>query len=94
MTMSDQKPQYLGTLPDHGRFAYSAITQRKNYRWPNGSGLAVYLALNIEHFAFGQGMGAAIGPLSPQPDVLNYSWPGCVSAIKHALCGAHQHRPL
>jgi allantoinase len=74
MTMSDQKPQYLGTLPDHGRFAYSAITQRKNYRWPNGSGLAVYLALNIEHFAFGQGMGAAIGPLSPQPDVLNYSW--------------------
>jgi allantoinase len=73
-TMSDQKPQYLGTLPDHGRFPYSGISQRKNYRWPNGSGLAVYLALNIEHFAFGQGMGAAIGPLSPQPDVLNYSW--------------------
>lgn len=72
--MSDQKPQYLGTLPDHGRFPYSAITQRKNYRWPNGSGLAVYLALNIEHFAFGQGMGSSIGPLSPQPDVLNYSW--------------------
>ena len=72
--MSDQKPQYLGSLPDHGRFPYSAITQRQNYRWPNGSGLAVYLALNIEHFAFGQGMGAAIGPLSPQPDVLNYSW--------------------
>lgn len=72
--MSDQKPQYLGLLPDHGRFPYSAITQRQNYRWPNGSGLAVYLALNIEHFAFGQGMGAAIGPQSPQPDVLNYSW--------------------
>ncbi|NBO89642.1 MAG: hypothetical protein EBU77_08285 [Betaproteobacteria bacterium] len=72
--MSDQQPHYLGLLPDHGRFPYSAITQRETYRWPNGSGLAVYLALNIEHFAFGQGMGAAIGPLSPQPDVLNYSW--------------------
>jgi allantoinase len=72
--MSDQKPQYLGTLPDHGRFPYSGISHRENYRWPNGSGLAVYLALNLEHFAFGQGMGAAIGPLSPQPDVLNYSW--------------------
>ena len=30
--------------------------------------------INIEHFAFGEGMGAGIGPGSPQPDVLNYSW--------------------
>ena len=33
-----------------------------------------YLAVNHEHFAFGEGMGAMIGPASPQPDVLNYSW--------------------
>jgi allantoinase len=72
--MTDERPKYMDRLPDHGRFAYSAITQRPFYRWPDGSGLAVYLALNIEHFAFGQGMGAAIGPASPQPDVLNYSW--------------------
>ncbi len=65
---------YLGALPDHGRFAYSAITHRPTYRWPGGQGLAVYVALNHEHFAFGEGMGAAIGPASPQPDVLNYSW--------------------
>jgi peptidoglycan/xylan/chitin deacetylase (PgdA/CDA1 family) len=65
---------YLGTLPDHGRFAYSAIHQRPAYRWPGGQGLAVYVALNHEHFAFGEGLGAAIGPSSPQPDVLNYSW--------------------
>lgn len=65
---------YLGALPHHDRFAYSAITQRTPYRWPNGAGLAVYLGFNIEHFAFGEGMGACIGPASPQPDVLNFSW--------------------
>jgi len=65
---------YSGTLPTHGRFDYQAISQRAPYRWPNGAGLAVYLGFNIEHFAFGEGLGAAIGPASPQPDVLNYSW--------------------
>jgi peptidoglycan/xylan/chitin deacetylase (PgdA/CDA1 family) len=34
----------------------------------------VYIGFNIEHFAFGEGLGAGIGPVSPQPDVLNYSW--------------------
>ena len=66
--------QYTGLLPTHGRFDYLPITRRPRYRWPNGAGLAVYLGFNIEHFAFGEGMGAAIGPASPQPDVLNYSW--------------------
>ncbi|MBP6850667.1 MAG: polysaccharide deacetylase family protein [Rhodoferax sp.] len=65
---------YTTGLPTHGRFAYQAIHQRSHYRWPGGAGLAVYLGFNIEHFAFGEGMGAAIGPASPQPDVLNYSW--------------------
>jgi allantoinase len=65
---------YSGVLPGHGRFDYSPITQRKPYRWPGGAGLAVYLGFNIEHFAFGEGMGANLGPASPQPDVLNYSW--------------------
>jgi allantoinase len=65
---------YTGALPTHDRFVYQGIHNRKNYRWPNGAGLAVYLGFNIEHFAFGEGMGASIGPASPQPDVLNYSW--------------------
>ncbi len=65
---------YTGALPTHGRFDYAGIRGRAPYRWPNGAGLAVYLAFNIEHFAFGEGLGAAIGPASPQPDVLNYSW--------------------
>lgn len=65
---------YPGVLPTHGRFDYQGIRARKPYRWPNGAGLAVYLGFNMEHFAFGEGLGAGIGPASPQPDVLNYSW--------------------
>ena len=63
-----------GAVPGHGRFGYSAITQRADHAWPNGARLAVYLGFNIEHFAFGEGLGANLGPASPQPDVLNYSW--------------------
>lgn len=61
-------------LPDPGRFAYQAIHQRADYCWPNGARLAVYLGFNLEHFAFGEGLGACIGPASPQPDVLNHAW--------------------
>ena len=64
----------FGPLPGHGRFDYSAITRRRDYSWPGGARLAVYVGFNIEHFAFGEGLGAALGPVSPQPDVLNYSW--------------------
>ena len=66
--------QYLGPLPNHGRFGYRPITRRPHYAWPGGAGLAVYLGFNLEHFAFGEGLGAGIGPGSPQPDVLNFSW--------------------
>ena len=55
---------YLDALPDHGRFGYSAIGSRPRFRWPGGAGLAVYVAVNHEHFAFGEGLGAAIGPAS------------------------------
>jgi len=61
-------------LKAHGRYGYSAITRRPDYRWPEGRRLAVYLGFNLEHFAFGEGLGAALGPRTPEPDVLNYSW--------------------
>ena len=61
-------------LKTHGRYAYSAITGRPDYSWPGKKRLAVYLGFNIEHFDFGAGLGAALGPKSPEPDVLNYSW--------------------
>ena len=62
------------SIPDSARFTYSPVTGRKDYCWPNGARLAVYIGFNLEHFAYGEGLGACIGPASPQPDVLNYSW--------------------
>jgi hypothetical protein len=67
-------PRFRGALPHHGRFDYQPITRRRDWIWPNGSRLAVYLGFNLEHFAFGDGLGACLGPVSPPPDVLNYSW--------------------
>ncbi len=61
-------------LPTHGRYSYSAITQRPDYAWPEGKRLAVYIGLNLEHFAFGEGLGAELAPGGPQPDVLNFAW--------------------
>ena len=61
-------------LSDHGRYAYRAITARPDYSWPGGARLAVYIGLNLEHFAFGEGLGAELAPGGPQPDVLNYAW--------------------
>lgn len=61
-------------LPTHDRYDYTPITRRIRYAWPRGNGLALYLALNLEHFAFGEGLGAELAPGGPQPDVLNYAW--------------------
>ena len=61
-------------LRSHGRYEYSAITRRPAYSWPGRKRLAVYIGFNLEHFSFGEGLGAALGPRSPEPDVLNYSW--------------------
>lgn len=64
----------MKTLTTHGRYDYSAITDRPDYSWPGGKRLAVYIGLNLEHFAFGEGLGAELAPGGPQPDVLNYAW--------------------
>lgn len=64
----------MKTLRSHGRYPYWPITQAPPFRWPRGDGLAVYVALNLEHYAFGEGMLDELVPLGPQPDVLNFSW--------------------
>jgi len=70
--MSARTP--LPPLAHHRRFAYAPIHRRPHFSWPEGRGLAVYIGFNLEHFAFGEGLGARIGPPSSEPDVLNYSW--------------------
>ena len=61
-------------LRTHGRYGYAPLRGRADYDWPSGRRLAVYVALNLEHFAFGEGLGAELAPGGPQPDVLNYAW--------------------
>jgi allantoinase len=61
-------------MKSHDRFDYSAIHERAGYAWPEGKRLAVYIGLNLEHFSFGEGLGANLAPAQPQPDVLNYAW--------------------
>jgi peptidoglycan/xylan/chitin deacetylase (PgdA/CDA1 family) len=58
----------------HGRYPYSPINARPIYDWPGGKRLAVYFALNLEWFSFGEGLGAELASGGPQPDVLNYAW--------------------
>lgn len=61
-------------LAHHERYTYSPITNRPDFDWPDGRRLAVYLGMNLECFAFGEGLGAELAPGGPQPDVLNYAW--------------------
>lgn len=61
-------------LPTHGRYDYTPWRGRAAYAFPNGAKLAVYLGVNLEHFAFGEGLGAELAPGGPQPDILNFAW--------------------
>lgn len=61
-------------LRTHGRYAYSAIVDRPPYDWPNGTRLAVYIAVNLEQFPFGEGMGPELNPRQPEPDIPNFTW--------------------
>ncbi len=61
-------------LRRHDRYAYSPITARLPERWPGGKGLAVYIALNLEQYAWGEGLVEDLVPGIPAPDVLNNSW--------------------
>src|SRR5712691_7830551 len=61
-------------LPYHDRYAYSSIVDRPDYSWPDGKRLAVYLGLNIEHFAFGAGEGHLLTVPGVAPDARTFSW--------------------
>jgi peptidoglycan/xylan/chitin deacetylase (PgdA/CDA1 family) len=61
-------------LRQHGRFEPSALPERPAGSWPGGHRLAVYVALNLEQYAFGEGLVEDLVPGIPAPDVLNNSW--------------------
>src|SRR5262245_45836201 len=61
-------------LKTHDRYPFSPIRERKAWDWPGGKRLALYIAVNIEHFPFGEGMGVPLANAQPEPDVVNFSW--------------------
>jgi allantoinase len=61
-------------LPDHGRYQHSSINRRPRYEWPEGKRLAIYFALNIEHFAYGAGLGHSLSTELPWPNSRSYAW--------------------
>jgi allantoinase len=61
-------------LEHHQRFDYVPITERRDFSWPDGKRLAFYIALNVEHFTFGDGLGHTPTALAPAPDPRNFAW--------------------
>lgn len=61
-------------LRSHGRYEFSALPHRPGGTWPNGARLAFYVALNLEQYAFGEGLVEDLVPPLGQPDVMNFSW--------------------
>jgi allantoinase len=55
------------------RFAYSPITTRPAFTWPGGKKLALWLAVNIEHYEFLPPGNGGWPRLGTAPDVKNYS---------------------
>ena len=61
-------------LRAHARYDFSPITARKDWSWPGGARLAFYVAINVEQFPFGEGLGPELNPRLPEPDIPNHSW--------------------
>lgn len=56
------------------RYGFSSIGERRKFLWPGGKKVAVYIAINIEWFSFGEGKGATIVPSASHDAVVNYAW--------------------
>ncbi|MEV4603275.1 polysaccharide deacetylase family protein [Amycolatopsis sp. NPDC049253] len=56
------------------RYSYKSIGDRPHGRWPNGRGLAVYVAVGVEDYRFGEGHVEDLLPGVPHPDLVNRSW--------------------
>ncbi len=58
----------------HGRYRYAPITRGPDHAWPNGARLALYVAVGIEEYRFGDGLTEDILPGASKPDFVNASW--------------------
>lgn len=61
--------------PVHDRIPYSPIVGREPLRWPGGSGVAVWVVPNVEHYEYLPPPGAVDPyPRTPHPDVRKYAY--------------------
>lgn len=61
-------------LPSQPRYPYRPITDRPDFSWPGGKRLAVYIALGVEEYVFGEGLTEDLFPGASKPDYANTSW--------------------
>ena len=63
----------MASLPSLDRFPYSGLRSRPDFDWPEGKRLAVHIAINLEHFIFGEG-GVDLDRPTPAPNHRSYLW--------------------
>ena len=56
------------------RFDYQGIRGRPNFAWLGDKRLAVYVALCVEHFSYGSGLGPPYSPGLNHPNSYNWGW--------------------
>ena len=61
-------------LPQHDRYDFIPLPERRDYSWPEGKRLAFTVTTNIEWFAFGTGMGHDPAKTGEPQTHRNYSW--------------------
>lgn len=60
-------------FPDFKRLNFTPLRGRPQFTWPDGKRLACYIALNLEHFIYGEG-GVDLDRPSPPPNLRSYLW--------------------
>ena len=61
-------------LPQHSRYDYVPLPERKDYSWPEDKRLAFVLTTNVEWFAFGAGLGHDPAKTGEPQTHRNYAW--------------------
>jgi allantoinase len=61
-------------LPQHSRYDFVPLPERRDYSWPHGKRLAFLVTTNIEWFAFGAGLGHDPAKTGEPQTHRNYSW--------------------
>ena len=61
-------------IQPNNRFSYEPISERPDFKWPDDKRLAVYVAIGVEHFSYGTGMGIPYSDGMDHPNSYNYGW--------------------